>query len=306
MKKYTILISGGIGKHICATTMLRHIQEKEKDARITVISGYPEIFLFNPRVYRNLHHMAAYTFDDYIKGTEIRQGDPYSELDYYTQKKHCSELYSFSYGFGLNENIYPEIYLSEDELREAEDLFKQSKLPMITFQPTGGNQQANNQSKDPRKFSGRDLSQDVAQQVVDSLADKYNIVQVALPHEYKLKGVKQFNLPFRRFIALIPFIKGHIGIDSAMMHAVASFNKPGLILWGNTNKACLGYKNFLNVNRSKCPTPMCGRPHVSLPDLVPEGAWICPYGQVCNKWQFNEIPLKEFQEKMSGPIKIKL
>ena len=81
------MINGGIGKHICATTMIRQIKEAEPDARITVISGYPEVFLHNPRIHRNLHHTTSYVYDDYIKGTEFRNGDPYSMLDYYENKK---------------------------------------------------------------------------------------------------------------------------------------------------------------------------------------------------------------------------
>ena len=306
---YTIYINGGIGKHICATTLLRYIQTKDKDAKLIVISGFPEIFLHNPRVHRNLHHMTSYVFDDYVKGTDLRLGDPYSLIEYYDGKEHINKLYPKSYRFeGMNEDLYPEIYLSPDELREAEDFATQSTKPIITFQPTGGNQRVG-QVKDPRSFTGRDLTRQSAQRIVDSLKDDYNVLHVRLPHEYALDNVKSIEWPFRKFITLIPFIRAHIGIDSVMMHAVAAFKKPGLIFWGNTNAHNLGYEHFFNVYREKCPTPMCGRPHVGISDIVPEGGWICPHGQVCNKYDESEIDeyIQMFKTKeLAKPATFKL
>lgn len=306
---YTIFFNGGIGKHLCGTTLLRHIQNKDPEAKLIVVSGFPEVFLHNPRVYRNLHHMTSYIFDDYINGTDLRAGDPYSLIEYYHGKEHINKLFPKSMRFdGMNEDIYPEIYLSPDEIREAEDIIKQSNKPIITFQPTGGNQKVG-QVKDPRSFTGRDLTQERAQKIVDLLKDEYNILHIRLPHEYALKDVRAQEWPIRKFIALLPYVRAHIGIDSVMMHAAAAFKKPGLIFWGNTNVHNLGYDHFVNVFRDKCSTPMCGRPHVGIADIVPEGGWICPYGQVCNKYEESEIEeyIKHFKEtELSKPAKFKL
>ena len=304
MKKYTLLFNGGIGKHICATTMIRQIKEEEPDARIVTISGYPEIFLNNPKIYRNLHHMTSYIFDDYIKGSEFRTGDPYHWIEYYNNKKHLSNLYPLAYRFPKeNENIYPEIYLHQNEMREAEDLIVRSKKPVITIQSTGGNQMIR-QMKDPRQLSPRDLLQPIAQKIVDiCVKEGFNLLQIRLPHEYPLKDVMAFNnLPFRKYMALVPFISGHIGIDSAMMHAVAAFKKPSLIFWNNTNVDTLGYPYMTNINRDKCPTPMCSRPHVGMPDTVPEGGWQCPHNLICQQWSEEEIEkqVTEFLNKLKG------
>ncbi len=313
MKKYTLLIKGGIGKHICSTTLVRYIKEKEPDSRITVISAFPEIFLNNPRIYRNLHHMTSYVFDDYINGTDFREGEPYQSKEFYTNKKHLSNVYPIAYGFKEeNKNIYPEIYLDENELRGAQDLVKNSPKPIVTIQTTGGNQRIG-QVKDPRQLNGRDMLPETAQKIVD-ICDKegFNVVHVCLPHEYKLKGVTGFkDLSFRKYIALVPYISGHIGIDSSMMHAVAAFKKPSLTLWGCTNVNALGYPYMANINRKACPNPMCSRPHVGMPDLVPEGGWKCPYDLVCRKWENKELEdnvmafLKDIKEK-DVPIKIPL
>lgn len=312
MKKYTCFISGGLGKHICFTTLFRYIKEREPDSRITVISAFPEIFLNNPRIYRNLHHLTSYVFDDYIEGTDFREGDPYKLLNYYTNKKHINEIYPLAYGFKEeNKDIYPEIYLDENELREAQDLVKNSPKPIITLQTTGGNQRIG-QVKDPRDLNGRDLLPEVAQKIVDICnLEGFNVIHVCLPHEYKLKEVTGFkDLSIRKYIALIPYIAGHIGIDSVMMHAVAAFKKPSLILWGCTNVNALGYPTMTNINRKACPNPMCSRPHVGMPDLVPEGGWKCPYNLACRKWEDKELEditafLKGIKVK-DVPIKIPL
>lgn len=307
MKKYTLMINGGIGKHICATTMIRQIKEKELDARITTISGFPEVFLHNPNIYRNLHHVTSYVFDDYIDGTEFRSGEPYHSLAYYHNQKHISNIFPLAYGFKEeNENIYPEIYLHPDELREAQDLINKSKNPVITIQATGGNQKMG-QMKDPRQLTARDLLQPTAQKIVDICTKEgFNVIQVRLPHEYQLNDVRSFdNIPFRKYMALAPFIAGHIGNDSAMMHTVAAFKKPSLIFWGNTNSTALGYPYMTNVYRDKCPTPMCARPHVGMPDLAPEGSWQCPHKSVCLQWTDEEIEkyVSEFINKIKKEAK---
>jgi len=296
--KYTIIANGGIGKHIIATTLLRHIKESEPKSRINVISGYPEVFLHNPHIYRNLHHMTSYAYDDYIKGTDFRVGEPYSQKGYYDDMQHLSTLFPRAFGFkdvvggDTKYDIYPEIYLASQEIAQAKELCSKSPKPIITVQVTGGNQQLN-QMKDPKELTCRDLLPEVSQKIVDIATELgFNVIHVRLPHERQLNNVMFFNnIPFRKYMALIPNISGHIGIDSAMMHAVAAFKKPGLIFWGNTNVQNLGYPCMTNVNRIDCPTPMCARPHCGMPDQVPEGAWICPENKVCQKWSIEEVEI---------------
>jgi len=289
-KRFSILIKGGIGKHICATSLVRYIKEKYPKSKINVISAFPEVFFFNPRVYRNLHFGTPYLFEDYIKGTKYLEADPYQYSDFYANKSHLSEVYPLAYGFpSRNKNIHPEMFMSTSELKAARDFVENNK-PIITLQTTGGNQRG--YMKDPTELTGRDLKQEVAQKIADICKKEgYKVLHVKLPQEYNLKDTIEFKdgIQFRRYIALIPFIRGHIGIDSAMMHAVAAFKKPGLIFWGSTNSTALGYPYMTNKYRTACPTPMCSRPHFSMPDITPEGRWVCPYGYKCQEWADEEI-----------------
>ena len=99
---------------------------------------------------------------------------------------------------------------------------------------------------------------------------------------------------------MLPEVAGHIGIDSAMMHAAAAFKTPSLIFWHNTNIATLGYPHMTNIHRDKCPSPMCSRPHVGMPDMVPEGGWQCPHDLTCQQWTDEEIEkhVSEFLDKI--------
>ena len=205
--------------------------------------------------------------------------------------KHLSEVYPKAYRFeGASTNIYPEIYLLPYEIKEAQQLCSKSPKPIITLQNIGGNQQTH-QMKDPKELTGRDLLGAASQKIVDIANEMgFNVIHVRLPHESPLKNVMFFNnMPFRKYLALLPNIVGHIGIDSSMMHAVAAFKKPALIFWGSTNVNNLGYPHMTNVHRDKCKNPMCARPHCGIPDQVPEGGWICPEGKICQKWTDEEI-----------------
>jgi hypothetical protein len=290
-EKFSIVVKGGIGKHICSTSLIRYIKEKYPKSKINVISAFPEVFNYNPNIYRNLHMGTPYLFEDYIDGSKYLEADPYHHIDFYSNKSHISEIYPLAYGFpSRNKNIHPELFMSASELKAARG-FAENNKPLISFQSTGGNQKAH-QMRDPSELTGRDLPQEIAQKIVNLCRKEgYKVLHVKLPQEYKLKDTIEFDkgIEFRRYAALIPFIRGHIGIDSSMMHAVAAFKKPGLIFWGNTHSTALGYPYMTNKHRSACPTPMCSRPHFSMPDFVTGSRWVCPHGYKCQQWTDDEI-----------------
>jgi ADP-heptose:LPS heptosyltransferase len=289
-ENFSIVVKGGIGKHICATTLIRYIKENYPKSKINVLSAFPEVFHYNQKIYRNLHLATPYLFEDYVKGTKFIDADPYQQRDFYENRSHLSEVYPLAYGFpSKNKNIQPELFMSASELKTAKGFVENNK-PLITLQTTGGNQ-AKNQMRDPTDLTGRDLPQSVAEKIVEICkAEGYKILHIKLPQEYSLKDTIELNnLPFRRYIALIPFIRGHIGIDSAMMHAVAAFKKPGLIFWGSTDSNILGYPYMTNKHREACDTPMCTRPRFSMPDFKSEGKWVCPHNYACQQWTDEEI-----------------
>ena len=265
---YSIEIVGGIGKHVMASSFIKWINEKYPKSKLTVISAYPEIFEYNPRIYRNLRLGQPYLFEDYIKGTDYRVGEPYKLQEYYRDKnkKHLMEVFPKAYGFNeCNQNPKSEIYLTKGEEMDGY-VYNKQNFPLITFQPFGGlpiGVEANRMKMDSAQ---RDIPPIMANKIVEILTSNgFKVLQIRTPSEPILPNTIQLNLPFRNLLPISKFALGNIGIDSSMMHTAACFKKPQLIFWGNTHKDNLGYEGDGIFNIYKECGMKC-RPHCQLMD----------------------------------------
>ena len=52
IKNIIFVSEGGIGKTIASTAVVRRIAEEYPDKRVIVVTGYPDVFLYNPHVYK--------------------------------------------------------------------------------------------------------------------------------------------------------------------------------------------------------------------------------------------------------------
>jgi hypothetical protein len=264
---YVIELTGGIGKHIMATSFIKWLNEKYPDSKIKVISAYPEIFEYNPRIYRNLRMGQSYLFEDYIKGCDLRRGEPYSLIEYYRDenKMHLMKLYPKAYGFEYNENPQAEIYLTKGE--EIDGQAYNSQNPnLITLQSTGGLPPGTAYSKEKIDMDQRDMPYEFTCKIVSLLNKKgYKVLQIRGMGERPIPDTLQLNLPFRNFLPIVKYAKGHIGIDSSVMHGAAIFKKPQLIFWGSTHKDNLGY-NYKGVINSFNKFGMHCRPYLQVND----------------------------------------
>ena len=265
---YVLEITGGLGKHLLATSLIKWINEKFPESKITVISAFPEIFEYNPRIHRNLHLSQPYLFEDYIKGNDFRKGEPYALYEYYRDedKKHIMELYPKAYGFNeLNENPESEIYLTKGEELDGE-VFRRQNGNYITFQAFGGLINGMTPSRMKIDSDQRDMDFELACKIVAIFFKAgIKVVQARSQSERPIPGTIQINVPFRNFIPISKYSLGHVGIDSSMMHVAATLKKPQLIFWGGTHKDNLGYggKGVFNVANK---FSMHCRPHLQLPD----------------------------------------
>ena len=65
--KVIIVSEGGIGKVIASTAIVKRIKEEFPSKRLIVVTGYPDIFLHNPHVYRVFRFdNPLYFYDDYV------------------------------------------------------------------------------------------------------------------------------------------------------------------------------------------------------------------------------------------------
>lgn len=264
-KDFSIDITGGIGKNIMATSFIKWLSEEYPDQKITVISSFPEIFEYNPRIWRNLRIDMPYLFEDYLKKTDYRNGEPYQRHEYYDERKHLMEVYPLAYGFKLNENPQSEIFLTQGEKDEAKMIVAHNN-PLITMQVFGGVPPGHNIPQRKVDMGQRDMPMKMAQLISRELMTRgYKVMQIRNQNEPIIPGTLQINLPFRNIIALASEIKGHIGIDSAMMHAVAVFKKPMMTFWSQTHVDNLGYKYEKSLNKFKKGS-MQYRPAITMPD----------------------------------------
>jgi ADP-heptose:LPS heptosyltransferase len=265
---YVIEIQGGIGKHIMATSFIKWLNEKYPDSKIKVISAYPEIFEYNPRVYRNLKMGQAYLFEDYIHGCDLRKGEPYSLVEYYRDenKMHCMKLFPKAYGFEYNENPQSEVYLTKGEEMDGQ-LYNSQNQNLITLQATGGLPPGIAYSKEKIDMDQRDMPFEFACKIVSLLNQKgYKVLQIRGQGERPIPDTLQLNIPFRNLLPIVKYAKGHVGIDSSMMHGAAIFKKPQLIFWGSTHKDNLGYtENVTNISNKY---GMHCRPYLQVDDLA--------------------------------------
>lgn len=268
LKKISIEITGGIGKNIMATSFIKWLNEKFPKTDILVISSYPEIFEYNPRIWRNLRMGQPYLFEDYIKGGDFRKGEPYSVEEYFRDKnkKHVMNVFPKAYGFNEFDNKpQSEIYLTKGEEMDGKMYCGQNK-PVITFQPIGGLPPGAQPNRMKMDSSQRDMPPKLAMKIVQTLIQKgFKVLQIRGPSEAPMPGTLQLQLPFRNILPIIKHAVGHIGIDSSGMHAAATFKKPMLIYWGGTHVDNLGYKyegSFSVFNESA----MHCRPHLQIHD----------------------------------------
>ncbi len=265
---YIIEITGGIGKHIMFTSFIKWLNEKYPKDKIIVVSAFPEIFEYNPRVYRNLPINHAYLFEDYIKHGDYRKGDIYALREFYREKnkKHVMNLFPKSYGFdGADDNPISEVYLTKGEEMDGKVYCNQNK-PLITFQGVGGLPPGMMPNRMKLDSNQRDIPMEMAIKIVNTLNMKgYHVLQLRGKEESIIPNTLKLELPFRNMLPIIKHSVAHVGIDSSFMHAASIWNKPQLIFWGGTHLDNFGYK-YKGMFNSYTKTGMHGRPNFNAHD----------------------------------------
>lgn len=265
---YVIEISGGIGKHVMATAFIRWLNEKHPKNKITVVSAYPDIFEYNPRVHRNLRLDQPYLFEDYIKGNDYRKGNPYELEEFYREKnkKHLMQLFPKAYRFNqICENPESEIYLTRGEEMDGKIYCEQHK-PLITFQAVGGLPPGMMPGRNKVDSSQRDIPPQIAAYIVQLLRQNgFNVLQLRNMVEPQILGTLQIDLPFRNIMPVVKHAAAHVGIDSLWMHVAGCFKKPMLTFWGGTHKDNFGY-NHKGSFHAFTKNAMHGRPYFAVHD----------------------------------------
>jgi ADP-heptose:LPS heptosyltransferase len=242
-------IEGGIGKHIAATAVLQCYKNQNPNKEIIVVCAWPDVFYRNKcidRVFRIGN--TQYFYKDYIlnKDVEIFAQEPYKQTSHLTKQKHLIETWCDLIGVNYNKE-QPTLYLNfrESEYSKRVVSFTDNK-PILIFQPFGGPEHTNPSAK----YSwARDIHPAIAQQLVDRLAVKYNIIHICCDHHPDLNNCTRLSqqLSKKVLFGMLATADKRLLIDSSLQHAAAALNLPSTVVWGITDPYIFGYDIHNNI-----------------------------------------------------------
>lgn len=238
-------IEGGIGKHICSTAVVKAYKNNHPTTKIIVVCAWPEVYLHNKdidRVYRLGN--VPYFYQDYILGkdTVVFAGEPYKQTSHVTKKKHLIETWCDMIGIKYNgEGPDLPMNMREKAYIDPELAAIPKTKPILLFQPFGGpgkDHQAENYSW------ARDIHPEVAQHLVNTLKDHYQIIHVCYDFHHKLEGVIRYEkvVPKKQLFNLLRFADRCLFVDSSFQHAAAALGKPSTVVWIATQPELFGYE----------------------------------------------------------------
>jgi len=306
-RKIVFQVHGGLGANIMKTAVLKQLRAENPDAVIHVKASYPDVF-------KNLDFVDEYfagppqqiihgAYRNYKDFEFIGEQEPYLDKEYRAKKCHFIEAACRRYEIGKPASCIGEIKLTQKEKKDVKKILDQilQQMPnakgkkLVAFQWTGGVPTFSQDSANEigRVTQARNMPKEAAQKIVDALVkNDYAVLQVSLPKEESLNNVlRLYNdnnsapLPIRYLFALLNECFGFIGIDSFAQHAWAALEKKnGLVMWGGTSPAQLGYDSMLNLTptNNPCDDLHCGRPFSFVGDFLGNGEpWSCPFNEGC-------------------------
>ena len=253
------VIQGGIGKHVMFSSLIEKLSETSNE-KIIIVSAYPELFKFHPKVEISASFHEPGFYEKYIQNTDnnIIHTEPYYS-NYVKGKTHLIEEWAKLNKIEYTKDLLPDIYIDDFAVEESKRFVSERKQFIIT-QFSGGQSPINMDVNRPHisMTQKRDYPRELAQNLVFQLNKKYpdiTILNYALPNEstYNLQGTIQIEAPFLFYVSLLQYCKTYICIDSSLQHFAANrFNKKkGIVLWGGTDPICLGYEKNINLTNAK-------------------------------------------------------
>ncbi len=235
-------INGGIGKVIASTAVCISIKQKYPDAKLIVVSGYPEVFLGNNNVDRAFAFgQQSYFYQEYIQNQEIMvlAQEPYLQTKHIKSEEHLVETWCDMYDLPFIQKN-GELYLTQ---RERDFFGKKyiSDKPILLIQANGG-------ADAEQKYSwARDIPSFVIKEVVSQYSKDYHIVQIRKENQLSYNGVTSVTDSFRSLLCLIELSQKRLLIDSFGQHASAALNLPSTVLWIANNPTVFGYDIHTNI-----------------------------------------------------------
>ena len=283
-------ITGGIGKHIAATAVIKNYRKSFPLEKIIVVAAWPEVFTNNSscdRLYK-----IGFTpnfYQDYInKSSKIFSQDPYLSQDHILKTSHLIETWTNMTGAKFEYLQMPVLKITATEEDLALSKLPKTNKPILLFQPFGGVENATGLN-----YSwSRDIHPRLAQGLVDVLSEKYTVVHVCYKHHPILNNCFRFDeiVNKKALFAMLKFSQEALLIDSSLQHAAAAFDIPSTVLWNVTSPDIFGYN--LHTNFTPKHQYLEGTVDSYLYDYGFNGVvHECPYStdELSKLWDFDEI-----------------
>lgn len=238
-------ITGGLGKHVLSTAVINSYKDQNPDRNIIVCSAYPSVFDNNPNIDESLQlGQTQYFYKNYIKGkdAEIFAQEPYRQTSHVFKQKHLIDTWCDM--IGITHSRGPSLHCN---FREKETTKKYlasfSDKPILIFQPFGGNN-----TTLPYCWA-RDIHPEIAQNIINMLKDKYNIIHICNPYHVQLGNCIRIEdrLSITALATMLEVADRRILIDSSLQHIAHVIGKKSTVLWNVTDVELFGYSTHFNI-----------------------------------------------------------
>lgn len=278
-------ISGGLGKNILSTAVLKAIKTQHPKAKVIVLTSYPDVFIGNPNVNKVIvHNTTTAIYKDYIENKEAKVfiTDPYTTSDYLTESKHLIEIWCNLFGIKYNGEL-PELFISKSEVEYFAPFYQLDK-PIMAIQPNGG------PVDQPLKYSWtRDIPTPVMIDIIEHYKKDYAIVHIKREDQISYNDTMAALDSFRSIAVLLSLSSRRLLIDSSAMHIATALELPSIVCWIGTSPKVFGYDMHGNIE-ANAPDKELNLDHPYLQRMpLFEDISRCPYTELSNIFNSEDI-----------------
>lgn len=278
-------ISGGLGKNVLSTAVLKAIKTQHPKSNIIVLTSYPDVFIGNPNVNRVIiHGTVSNLYKDFIEDKEAKIfiADPYNMSDYITESKHLIEIWCNLCNVTYNGEM-PELFISKGE-KEYFTPFYQLDKPIMVIQPNGGSQEQ------PLKYSWtRDIPSPIINDVIQHYKKDYAIIHIKREDQIIYDDTISALDGFRSIAVLLSLSSKRLLIDSSAMHIATALELPSVVTWIGTSPNVFGYDIHTNIKANEPDITLNIDSHYLQKYALFEDISRCPYSDFSKIFNVEDI-----------------
>lgn len=227
----------GFGDHLIYTPVVRLLSEKIGEKINIGHRIRPVVWENNPYVTSD---PKAFNLTKNWKCYSTDNGPP--KVTFHQTETHVINDYCDRWGVERLDIVKGEMYYSDQEREAAyHKMFSETSCDYICIEPISQMGWTPNRAYPFEKF----------QQVVDSVRDEIEVVQLSMPGQPVLRGVTQVNATLREAGLLLEHARGFISCEGGMAHLAAASSCPSVVIFtGYLPSALMGYPQNINIETS--------------------------------------------------------